>query len=92
LNADRAPQSEGQRSALVRDNPMHTVIVTLFHPGDLSLGQWAGLFGMFVAFIILPIAVIGFIIFKIMSRHSGGGVGGESHESITLRLNDPKGK
>jgi hypothetical protein len=71
---------------------MHAVIAALFHPGDLSLGQWAGLLGMFFAFIILPIAIIGFIIFKVMSRHSGGGAGGESHESITLGLNDPKGK
>jgi hypothetical protein len=87
-----APPRQLKRSALVCDNPMHTFIATLFHPGDLSLGQWAGLLGMFVAFIILPIGIIGFVIFKVMSRYSGGGDGGESHESITLGLNDPKGK
>lgn len=72
---------------------MHAeVIATLLHPGDLSLGEWAALFGMFVLFIILPIGVIGFVIFKVVSRHSGGEAGGESQESITLGLNDPTRK
>ena len=72
---------------------MHAeVIATLLHPGDLSLGEWAGLFGMFVAFIILPIVIIGFVIFKVVSRHSGAGAGSESQESITLGLNDPTRK
>ena len=72
---------------------MHAeVIATVLHPGDLSLGEWAGLLGMFVVFIILPIAIIGLVIFKIVSRHSGGGSGSESQESITLGLNDPTRK
>jgi len=68
------------------------VITTLLHPGDLSLGEWAGLLGMFVAFIILPIVIIGFMIFKVMTRYSGGGASGDSQESITLGLNDRKRK
>ena len=72
---------------------MHVeMIMTLFHPGDLSLGQWAGLLGMLVAFVILPVVIIGFIGFKLVSRHSGGGASNESQESITLRLNDPNRK
>jgi len=72
---------------------MHAeMIATLLHPGDLSLGEWAGLLGIFLAFIILPIAIIGFVVFKVVSRHSGGRVGSESQESITLGLNDPTRK
>lgn len=55
-------------------NHLHVeMIATLLHPGDLSLGDWARLLGMFVAFIVLPIVIIGFIVFKVVSRHSGGG-------------------
>ena len=72
---------------------MHAeMIATLLHPGDLSLGEWAGLIGMFLAFIVLPIAIIGFVVFKVVSRHSGGGASGGSQESITLGLNDPTRK
>lgn len=71
---------------------MHSVIATLFHPGDLSLGEWAGLLGMFAAFVVLPIVIIGFIIFKIASKHSGSGDAAASQDSITLGLNDPTRK
>lgn len=62
-------------------------IVTFFHPGDLSIGDWVRLLGMFVAFIVLPIGIIGFIIFKVVNGHLGEGAS-ESEESITLRLGD----
>ena len=72
---------------------MHVeLIATLLHPGDLSLGDWAALLGMFAAFIILPVVILGFIIFKVINRHSLGGAGRESQETITLGLNDSKGK
>lgn len=72
---------------------MHAeVIATLLHPGDLSLREWAGLLGMFVAFIILPIVIIGFVIFQVVRRHSSAGPGGESQESITQGLNEPTRK
>ena len=68
------------------------VIATILHPGDLSFGEWAGLLGMFLAFMILPVAIIVFVIFKVVSRHSSGRAGGGSQESITLGLNDPTRK
>jgi len=68
---------------------MHAeVIATLLHPGDLSLGEWASLIGMFGAFIILPIVTSGFVIFKVVSRHADDVSGRESQECITLGLND----
>ena len=42
------------------------VIALLSHPGDLPLGQWARLLGMFVAFIVLRIADYRFYIFKVV--------------------------
>ena len=72
---------------------MHTaMIATLLHPADLSLGEWAGLLGMFLGFIVLPIAIIGFVVFKVVSRHSAGRASAESQESITLGLSDPTRK
>ena len=68
------------------------LIATLLHPGDFSLGDWAALLGMFGAFIILPCIIIGFIIFKVINRHSLGRAGSESQETITLGVNDSKGK
>jgi hypothetical protein len=51
---------------------MHAeVIATLLHRGDL---EWAGLLGMFVAFIILPIVIIGFVIFQVVRQHSNAGL------------------
>jgi len=71
---------------------MHAeVIAIFFHPGDLSLEEWASLVGMFIGFIILPIVIIGFVIVKVVKRHSSR-AGSECQESITLGLNDPTRK
>jgi len=59
----------------------------LFHPGDLSLGEWVVLLVAFIMVVVLPIVLIGFIIFKVINRHSD-----KSEESITLRLNESKRK
>ncbi|HET6889583.1 MAG TPA: hypothetical protein VFH31_00660 [Pyrinomonadaceae bacterium] len=62
------------------------VIVALFHPGDLSAWELAGIVGVFFAICVLPIVIIGFVIYRVVvgrSRDSG---------SITLSINesDPK--
>ena len=68
------------------------VIATLWHPGDLSIREWAGLFGVFVALVILPIVIMGFIVFKIISGHRGGTTRGEPSDSITFGLTEPDRK
>lgn len=65
-------------------------IAILFHPGDFSFGEWGGLLGMFAAFIVLPLAIIGFIILKIVNGHWSDNDSNESQESIPLGLNESK--
>ena len=59
------------------------MIVFIFHPGDLSVWQLAGIVGVFLGLTVLPISIIGFVIYKVIQGHSSK----EEEKSITLDLN-----
>jgi len=59
------------------------MIVFVFHPGDLSVWQLAGIVGVFLGLTVLPISIIGFVIFKVIQGHSST----REEKSITLDLN-----
>ena len=62
---------------------MHTHdIVALLHPGDLSRWELAGILGVFIAVCVLPIVIIGFIIYRVVVRHT------RDSGSVTLSLNE----
>ncbi|HKY28964.1 MAG TPA: hypothetical protein VJM12_13575 [Pyrinomonadaceae bacterium] len=58
-------------------------IAAVFHPGELSVWELAGIVAVFFAICMLPIVIIGFIIYRVAARRSG------DSESITLSLNSP---
>jgi len=49
------------------------VTLSLFHPGDLSIGDWVRIAVMLLGFIGLPIFLIGFIIYKVSNRWGEAG-------------------
>ena len=57
-------------------------ISALLHPGDLSRWELAGIIGVFFALCILPLVVIGFIVYRMVVGHSQAG------SSVTLSLNE----
>jgi hypothetical protein len=60
---------------------MH-VIAALLHPGDLSAWELAAIIGVFLALCVLPLVVIGFIIYRVVAGHS------QDSESVTVSLNE----
>ena len=44
------------------------MIMSLFHPGDLGLTEWAMLLGVIFLLVGLPVAIVGFIVYKIATR------------------------
>jgi len=58
------------------------LIVALFHPGDLSRWELAGIIGVFFALCVLPIVIIAFIIYRVVVGHS------QDSGSVTLSLNE----
>ena len=61
----------------------------LLHPGDLSGWDWVALLGMFLIFIVLPICLAGFAIYRIVAPHARDTEVGEA-EHVTLGLNDSR--
>lgn len=57
--------------------------VLIFHPGDLSLWELAGLIGVVLALTVLPISIIAFVIYKVIRTHSSR----EDGKPTTLDLN-----
>ena len=61
------------------------MLAFLFHPGDLSNWELAGILGVFFAMFVLPLLVIGIIIHKVISEHTSRVSEGDH---ITLGLSD----
>ena len=59
----------------------HTIIATL-HPGDLSAWQLLGIIGVAFALLVLPLVVIGFIIYRVVAGYS------HDRDKVTLSLNE----
>jgi hypothetical protein len=80
--------AEAQRSALrlvERSSGRTLMIVLILHPGDLSFWELAGIVGVFFALAVLPILVIGFIIYEVTRKHSSNASEGDH---VTLGLSD----
>jgi uncharacterized membrane protein len=60
------------------------VIAVLLHPGDLSDWQLAGIIGVFFGLCVLPIVIIGFVIYRVVVGHS------RDTGSVTLSLNESR--
>ncbi len=60
------------------------MIALLLHPGDLTLWELAGIFGVFLALTVLPLLIICFVIYRVIKGHSS-----EANEEkpISLDLN-----
>ena len=54
------------------------------HPGDLSLSNWLWLFGYVVVLVILPLALVGFIIYKVIAKHSSDDSDHKDSNTITF--------
>lgn len=44
-------------------------MIALLHPGDLSFSEWVWLFVYMFGFIILPLGIVGFIIYRMIKKH-----------------------
>lgn len=44
-------------------------MITLLHPGDVSFSEWIWVFGYIFVLIILPLGIVGFIIYKVIRKH-----------------------
>jgi hypothetical protein len=60
------------------------VIAVLLHPGDLSYWQLAGIIGVFFALCMLPIIIVGFVIYRVIVGHS------QDSGSVTLSLRESR--
>ena len=61
---------------------MYSYAITLiFHPGDLSTWELLGIIGVVFALLVLPIVIIGFIIYRVVAGHS------HDNDTVTLSLN-----
>ena len=61
----------------------HAIIV-IFHPGDLSTWELFGIIGVAFALLVLPIVIIGFIIYRVVIGHS------RDNDTVTLSLNESR--
>ena len=64
---------------------MDTHAITLiFHPGDLSTWELLGVIGVAFALVVLPIVIIGYIIYRVVAGRS------HDNDAITLSLNESR--
>jgi hypothetical protein len=59
-------------------------MTVIFHPGDLSTWELLGIIGVAFALLVLPIAIIGFIIYRVVAGHS------HDSDTVTLSLNESR--
>jgi hypothetical protein len=45
-----------------------TILMSVLHPGDLGLEGWLMLLALFFFLIVVPIFLVGFIIYKVATR------------------------
>ena len=55
----------------------------IFHPGDLSLWQLAGIIVVTLLLTALPLVLVGFIIYKVFKNRGAAG----EDKPVTLKLN-----
>lgn len=62
------------------------VISALLPPGELSGWDFASIIGVYIAFCVLPIVIIAFIIYWVVVEYS------RASDGVTLRLDDRRQK
>jgi hypothetical protein len=59
-------------------------MIGLLHPGDFSLSDWLWLFSYIIALVILPLGLVGFIIYKVIASHSSDENDHQDSNTITF--------